>query len=253
MLYDWRNTTEEVGAAGPNLALLPVAATEQHGEHLPVGAKRLILDTIARRVGESLPGPVYLLPTLPYGTSASHDGTAGTVSLSWRTLAAVVRDLVESLLCQGMRKVVVFPGLGAAHVGAQPSENTILKTVVRQLNYDHPDLQAIWAQPFSKAAAELATIFETAELEVHAGEVITSVLLHLAPELVQGLGSGFAPAAGRDLLDAVPFAALCPDGVWGYPGLASAEKGARALESVVRCTVRYVTETFEQLARMRAL
>lgn len=252
MLYDWRNTTREVEAARPDLALLPVAATEQHGEHLPVGAKRLVLDAIARRVGEGLPGPVYLLPTLPYGTSGSHHGTAGTVSLSWRTLAAVVRDLVESLFCQGVRRVVVLPGLGAAHVGAQPSENTILKTVVRQLNYDHPDLQAIWAQPFSKAAAELATIFQTAELEVHAGEVITSILLHLAPELVQGPGSDFAPAARRDLLDVVPFAALCPDGVWGYPGLASAEKGAQALEAAVHGTVRYISETFEHLARMRA-
>ena len=248
MLYTWENTTQQVAAARCDLALLPVATMEQHGEHLPVGAKTLILDEVARRVGEALPGSVYLLPTLPYGSSGPHLGTPGTIHLRWETLNAVLRDLIESLLSQGIRRVAVLAGLGQATGGTVwPVDNSIVKSAVRQLNYDHPDLQAIWVQPLGTAREELLDIFRTAEQEVHAGEVVTSLLLHLHPEWVKGPGQDYVPDAGKSFLYYVPFATLCPDGVWGYPSLATAEKGGRALQAIVRGTVEHISTTFEHL------
>jgi len=251
MLLTAQNTTRELAAAHCDLALLPVAAMEQHGEHLPTGSKMLVLDAIARRVGEALPGAVYLLPTLPFGTSAIHAGTPGTVYLGWETLNAVLRDLIESLWAQGIRRVAVLAGLGQATSGTVfPWDNSIVKSAVRQLNYDHSDLQAIWVQPLGVARQELLGIFQTADRERHAGEVITSLLLHLHPEWVKGRGQDHVPATGQGFLYYVPFATLCPNGVWGYPGLATDEKGARALEAIVRGTVHYVTTTLEQLGQI---
>jgi len=252
MLYSWENTTRQVREAAPAVALLPVAAMEPHGDHLPVGSKVIILDVIARLLAEQLPDAVYLLPTLPMGTSDLHMGSSGAIALSWQTMTAAVRDLVESLLCQGIHRVVVLPGLGLASAGrVRPSENYVIKTAVRQLNYDHPDLQAIWVQPLSVAAEQLKAIFETAEAEVQAGEVVTSLMLHLAPGLVKPQATDNVPGAPRQYLDYARFEAICPEGVWGYPSKASAEKGARALDAAVHSTVSYVTNSFEHLARMK--
>jgi creatinine amidohydrolase len=252
MLCDWESTTRDVAALRPELAVIPFAASEQHGAHLPVGAKVLVLDAIARRVAQKLPGSVYLLPTVPAGASDLHRGTPGTVSLGWQTLAAVLRDLIDALLRQGIRKVVVFAGLGDASAGrVRPSENQILKTAVRQLNYDHPELRAVWLQPFSVAATDLTAIFEHAPQDLHAGEVMTSIMLHLAPDLVKGRGKDYVPGPGRSMLDYVSFTRLCPAGVWGYPTLATAEKGVRALEAVVDKTASAVVQTFDEIGQLR--
>ncbi len=252
MLLDYRNTTFEVRDASPEIAVLPIGSTEQCGDHLPIGSTTFILDAVARRVAESLQGRVYLLPAMPLGSSGLHRGTAGTIALEWQTLMQVVTDLVESLLSQDIRKVAVINGLGGANeTTVIPRENYIVKTAVRQLNYDHPDLDAIWVQPFTAAGGELKEILESAEVDVHAGELATSVMLHLAPETVKHGAIDHLPEVNKEYMDFVAFRSLCPGGVWGSPSLASAEKGERAFEAAVQGTVRYIEESFAHLATMK--
>jgi creatinine amidohydrolase len=155
-------------------------------------------------------------------------------------------------VAQGIRKVVVIVGLGGANeTTVRPRENYIVKTAVRQLNYDIPELDAIWVQPFTVAGPSLKDILETATEDVHAGELATSVMLHLAPEAVKGMGCDHLPDISKDFLDFVAFDRICPDGVWGYPSKASAEKGARAMEAAVEATVAYIQESFAHLASMK--
>lgn len=252
MLLDYRNTTFEVRDARPEIAVLPIGSTEQCGDHLSIGSTTFILDEVARRVAESLPGRVYLLPAMPLGSSGLHRGTAGTIALEWQTLMQVVSDLVVSLLSQDIRKVAVINGLGGANeTTVIPRENYIVKTAVRQLNYDHPELDAIWVQPFTAAAGELSNILGSAGADVHAGELATSLMLHLAPETVKGPGADHVPEASKEYLDFVTFQSLCPSGVWGKPSLASAEKGEAALDAAVLGTVRYIEESFAHLATMK--
>jgi len=252
MLLDYQNTTFEVRDAKPDIAVLPIGSTERCGDHLPVGATTLILDALARRVAERLRGTVYLLPTLPLGCSDLHRGQPGTVSLEWDTLMEVVRDLVESLIAQGIHRVAVLVGLGGANESTvRPRENYIVKTAVRQLNYDHPELDAIWVQPFTVAGRDLREILDSADLDVHAGELATSLMLHLDRGSVKGRGTDHLPEVGKEYLDFVAFDRLCPGGVWGRPSLASAEKGERALDAAVRRTVEYIEESFAHLATMK--
>jgi creatinine amidohydrolase len=252
MLLDYQNTTFEVKDAKPDMAVLPIGSTEQCGGHLPIGATTLILDVLARRVAENLRGTVYLLPTMPLGTSGLHRGTAGTIALEWSTLMQVVYDLVESLVRQDIRKVAVLNGLGGANeTTVIPRENYIVKTAVRQLNYDFPRLDAIWVQPFTVAGDVLSSILGSAGTDVHAGELATSLMLHLRPDAVKGSRVDHVPELGKEYLDFVAFQKLSPHGVWGKPSLASAEKGRQALEIAVQRTVAYIEDSFAHLATMK--
>ena len=252
MVLDYQNTSYQVRDAKPDIAVLPIGATERCGEHLPVGTMTIILDALARRVAEQMSSTAYLLPTMPLGTSDIHQGAAGTISLEWSTLMRVVYDLVESLFVQGIRRVVVIVGLGGANEStALPKENYVVKVAVRQLNYDYPELDAIWVQPFTVAGRELAQILDAPGQDVHAGELVTSLMLHLAPDAVKGRGADHLPGVSKEYLDYVAFERLCPGGVWGRPSLASADKGERALHLAVERTVAYVEESFAHLAAMK--
>lgn len=252
MLFDYQNTFSELRDAKPTIAILPIGATEQEGDHLPVGASTLILETLSRQIAEGLDETVYLLPVMPFGTSGSFLGSAGTISLGWSTLMDVIKDLVESLALQGITRIVVIDSLGGATGGmTRPHENFIVKTAVRQMNYDHPNIDVLWVQPFTAAAAELQGLLSDPRNDVHAGELTTSLLMHLAPELVQPGAVDYMPAIGKTALDWVPFGALCPDGVWGQPSHASADKGKRAIEAAVKHTLAYIQESFEYLRRAK--
>ena len=249
MLYDYQSTTIEVRDGRPGVAILPVGVMEQEGDHLPVGAVTLVLEAVSRRVAEALPESVYLLPVLPFGTSASHLDIAGTISLSWSTMMDVVTDVVEALLAQGFRRVVVINGLGGPNeFMTRPRQNYIVKTAVRQLNYAHPEADILWVQPFTAARQDLERILTAPAEDMHAGELITSLLLHLAPALVQGKGKDFVPQADRSFLDYVRFRDVSPSGVWGRPGLATADKGLQAIDAAARATVEYIHKSFKYLA-----
>lgn len=252
-LYDWHSTSWDLRAHPPDLAILSVGAVEQFGPYLPIGTQNIILEAIARRVGERLAGNVYLLPTWPLGESIQHRGFAGTVALSWRVLMAVVTDLVGSLYACGLRRVVVLTGLGGAACSTVvPRENAIVKTAVRQLNYDHPQLDAIWAQPLTVARPPLSALCSTAADDVHAGEIVTSLMLYLHPDLVrEAREDHIPPRRATQYVDALPFRALCPKGVWGRPSLASAELGARILQAAVDGTVSYIEESLAELGRLK--
>jgi len=251
-MLTWQNSAWDFKAAPPEVAVVPLACFEPHGPHLPVGTDAIIMTEIARRVAECLAAPVFLLPTWPLGTSGHHAGQPGAVYLGFETLWAVVRDMVTSLYEHGIHRVAVLNNHGSALTSTtRPLGNFIVKTAVRQLNYETPGLTAIWVQPFAAAGTALAALFPSARDEVHAGAVETSILMHLAPGLVGPLPPDHIPALSATYLDFMPFHKLAPAGVWGRPGEASAEKGARALEIVVDTTVEYIERTFGRLALLK--
>jgi creatinine amidohydrolase len=246
--FDIQASTFTLRDHRPTIGILPIASLEQHGPHLPVATDCIIVEEIARRVAAEMDS-VYLLPVLPFGSSVAHLGTAGTVGLMWPTLMHVVRDIVESLLAQGIRKIAVINNLGEISGNTvQPRGNFIVKTAVRQLNYAHSDLDALWVQPLAAAAPELAAIFESGSDDVQAGEVETSLMLAMRPDLVRSRAQDHVPTVSRQYADWAPFGRSAPDGVWGRPGLASRTKGEQALDIAVRATVRYITASFASLA-----
>ena len=146
--------------------------------------------------------------------------------------------------------VIAGPGLAAGNT-VVPFGNFIAKAAVRQLNHEHPALDAIWVQPLAAASRDLGRIFECAADDVHAGEVETSLMLALCPDAVGEGAADHVPHATRDMLDLVPLAALAPGGVWGRPSLATRAKGDAALTAAAEATAAYIRETLASLAEMK--
>lgn len=242
------NTAWDFKDCPPEVALLPLVCMEPHGPHLPIGTDGLIMSAIARGVAERMSRSTYLLPVWPLGTSGAHLGQPGCVSLEYQTLWAVVRDVALSLHAHQIRHVVVLNNHGSPlTTTTRPQGNAVVKTAVRQLNYETQGLSAIWVQPFAAARAAFFEIFAAAESDLHAGEIETSLMLHLAPDLVRAGAPDSVPASPPGYLDAIPFQRLSPAGVWGRASLASAKKGGVAFAAAVGATVDYIEQTFAAL------
>lgn len=114
-------TTEDFAHCvdGKSVAVLPIAATEQHGPHLPVGVDsylgRVLVEETIRRLPEDL--PVTFLPLQPVGKSTEHEDYPGTLSLSAETALRLWMEIGESVHRTGVKKLVIFNAHGG-NVGA---------------------------------------------------------------------------------------------------------------------------------------
>ena len=109
--WDLMTSTElgEMVAAGMDLALFPVGATEQHGPHLATGTDTISPEEIAWRVSERT--NVVVLPALPYGLSLGHrDQWPGTLSLHPQTMAQVMVELGRWVVASGFTKLIFLSG-----------------------------------------------------------------------------------------------------------------------------------------------
>ncbi|HSM66030.1 MAG TPA: creatininase family protein [Ilumatobacteraceae bacterium] len=163
---------------GPSSILVqPLGAVEQHGPHLPFNTDLLIAERVATaavdRVGEEL--DVWILPPLAYTKSNEHAWSAGTIWLSATTLLAVLDDIGRCVAATGARKLVFFNGHGgnSALVGVANREIRLAHGLMTFLA--HPGVPP--DQGGASAAGELG-------MGIHGGVDETSLMLHLAPELV---------------------------------------------------------------------
>jgi creatinine amidohydrolase len=212
------------------LLVLPTAAIEQHGHHLPLATDTLINNLLLGKALERIAAelPIYALPPICYGKSNEHLGFAGTLSVSAQTFLAVVRDLGASIAASGFTKVVLYNTHGG---------NTSLVDVLAR------DLRAEFGlRTFSLFGSPGASFEGVSQQErtygFHAGEIETAYLLHAAPELVHrdAYTANYIARVDRPELlkpegSSANFAWLtrdiAPSGVLGDPSAATAEKGAR--------------------------
>ena len=169
------------GLAAQTIAVLPVAATEQHGPHLPLSVDAALLQGVIDAALPLLPAelPVLLLPPQNIGLSTEHTAFAGTLTLSPTTLIALWTELGECVARAGIQKLLLLNGHGG--------QVSVMDIVARELRQRCGLLvySASWfSLPLPDAVAGQFSA-EEHRFGIHAGEIETSMMLHLAPQTVQ--------------------------------------------------------------------
>jgi creatinine amidohydrolase len=215
----------------------PFGAVEQHGPHLPLGTDGLFADRVLDAVLEQLPeqSPVVRLPLQALGFSPEHRGFAGTLSIPAALILELVQEVGRGLSETGFQRLVLFNGHGG-QIG-------LLQVAARQLRDAVPGLAVLPCFLWSGPEQVWNLIAEPERSHgLHAGLAETSLMLHLAPDLVgperpvDGL-AGTAIPEGWSLEGEVPCAWITSDvsasGVIGDARAANARLGGELFEGLV--------------------
>jgi len=159
------------------IAVLPVAAIEQHGPHLPVAVDTCIVEGIVERVVELAPEslPVTFLPTQAIGKSNEHARYPGTLTFSAETLIRTWMEIGHCVAAAGVRKLILFNGHGG--------QLSVMDIVSRDLREAH-EMMVVCCSWFALGIPE--GLYDAHEVEhgIHAGGMETSMMLALMPERV---------------------------------------------------------------------
>jgi creatinine amidohydrolase len=232
-------TWKTVDATPYDVAVLPWGATEAHNYHLPYATDNIQCDALAaeaaRRAWEQ-GTKVVVLPCVPFGVNTGQLDIKLCLNMNPSTQAAVLADLVHALEVQGIYKLVIFNGHGGNDFRQmirelQPRTRVFLSLINW---YKLGDKRAIFSAPGD-----------------HADELETSVMMHVAPELVRPLseaGNGrerrWAIAGIREGWAWAPrrWTQVSADTGTGNPAQASAAKGERYAELVASMVAQFLTE-----------
>jgi creatinine amidohydrolase len=247
----WADYTARDFAALPHdrlIAVLPVGAVEQHGPHLPLSVDQAILDGVLAAAIPLMPGdlPALILPTLPVGKSDEHAAYPGTLTFSAATLMAMWSEIGDSVARAGVRKLVILNSHGG--------QIAPMDIVARDLRLRHGML-VVAANWFAMGMPDGLFTAEEMRFGIHAGDMETSVMRALHPDLVQmGHARDFRPlvadmAATNRHLGLTPAGKLAwaaqdlhPAGAAGNAALATVEKGRAVIDHAARQVVTLLQE-----------
>lgn len=218
--------------------VIPVAALEQHGQHLPVFTDSLLLGEIVRRVSQTLERQVLFAPLMWLGNSDHHLDYPGTLSARPRHYLDLLNNLLEDFLTHGFRRIVLLNGHGG---NITPGKQAVFET--RQRHRQRTDLLLLFAT-YWDFARPWETRHDLVQRQMgHACEWETSMLLRLCPHLVADIsrlqtvdfGFAFEPAyRGWITKDRTQ------PGHIGSPQQATADKGEHLLQEFSQGVIRFL-------------
>jgi len=162
------------------IVLFPIGSVEQHGWHMPVGTDYLMADAISKELAtrETAGFEALLFPTLQFGLNAEHTGFCGTVTFPAKLLLEILEQQVRVMLDHGFRYF--------AFLNTHGGNTGMLEIFVREFKAAHPDCHMTSFQYFTHGFFDAlrAYIDNPIGVDVHAGELETSMIQYLFPELV---------------------------------------------------------------------
>ncbi|MEM1385755.1 MAG: creatininase family protein [Pseudomonadota bacterium] len=223
--------------------ILPIAAIEQHGPHLPVMTDTCLGTEIAHRAARiAYPTrPVVVTPPVWSGLSEHHMAFGGTLSISHATFRALLSDLIACLVRLGFRDVLIANSHGGNILA--------MKGLVEELSATTPATLVAMSYP-DEAGPEFNAVLEGQETIQHACEAETSMMLAVVPDLVDRTDlPGLRNARPRDMYATGrgsyrwrPIHQTSGNGINGDPTLSSPEKGERLLTLAAEGMAALVTD-----------
>lgn len=225
------STWEEIRSSRFEVAILPWGATEAHNRHLPYGTDIIESESVATRAAElawNRGTRVLVLPCVPFGVNTGQREVPFCLNMMPSTQTAVIRDLLPSLQDHGIRKLVILNGHGGND----------FRQIIRELQ---PSTGIVLAQVNWYQVVPAAGFF--VEPGDHAGELETSLMLHLSPTFVRPLESAGPGKARTHRVAAFregwawmprPWVKVTDDTGVGNPSESTARKGAAYFEAVTQ-------------------
>lgn len=222
-----------------DVAVLPWGATEAHNLHLPYGTDNYETEHIAAeaaRLAWDAGARVMVLPLLPFGVQGGQLDIPFCVNVFPSTQAAVLGDIARSLEGQGISKLVILNGHGGND----------FRPIIRELQ---PSIGIFLCVASWYQVVEAGDYFE--DLGDHAGEMETSMMLHLAPELVRPLSEAGEGKERRHRIAAFregwawaprQWTKVSTDTGIGNPAAANRQKGERYTSAVVERLSRFLID-----------
>jgi creatinine amidohydrolase len=235
--------------------IVPLGSLEEHGPHDPVGCCYILANESARLVGVKTGVPV--TPTIPFGVSKGFENFPGTVTVRSETLKELVRDVSRNLIRHGFRRIIFFSAHGAGNLSA-------LSEVSEELREETGALFAvlhIWGliNQISPGVTPSPKV-----RGAHGGEPVASVMLYLAPDLVdmkkaewkplkqpleEMISESYSTHEFKKLKVTIPLYTeeVAENGVMGDPTKASKEWGEKLFNAVTE----YLIDFVEHFKKMR--
>lgn len=222
------------------VAVLPWGACEAHNYHLPYGTDIIEANEIAAesaRIAWEQGAKVIVLPTIPFGVNTGQFDVTLDINMNPSTQLAVLRDIVQVLNRQEIYKLIILNSHGGND----------FKTMIRELGLEFPKMFLSSCTWFH--AVDQKQFFENKD--DHAGEMETSVILHLRPEFVKPLSEAGDGASKKFRMTAIREGWAWAERKWlqvtqdtgvGDPRKATAEKGKAYFETVTKKVATYFNE-----------
>ena len=216
--------------------ILPLGSLESHGSHLPFGTDALTAYLVALDIAAKLPKTA-VLPPVNYGVSEHYKNFPFTVTLGFETQICVIRDILESVHREGIRKVFIMNG----HDG----NIAPIEVASRSAKVAHPDFRIVSLDAWWMMVGDALPpgFFEVWNGLGHGGEGETSICLELFPELCDlSKAAGVVPNLPKYLDVKWTFDELTNTGATGDPTKASAAKGKKMREVLVDTMVKALSD-----------
>jgi len=222
------------------VAILPIASFEQHGPHLPLLTDTIEATGIVDRLDAKIGGRVVCLPTQWLGFSLHHMRFGGSLTATSQTHIGIIVETVDGLVQAGFGRILILNGHGGNRAD--------MRVAQQDLKRMHPDVFVWGASWWEVAGSRLDAIKEAGPTgSGHAGEMETSLMLALRPDLIltdRLQADGFDPESEyRDHVTRfLRIDEQSERGNYGDPTAASAEKGERMLSAVVDSLVEVIDD-----------
>ena len=237
------------------IAVLPVAAIEQHGPHLPLNVDATLVEGVIAAALPQLPAdlPVLFLPTQAVGLSPEHAAFAGTLTLKAETVIRLWTELAESVAATGVKKMVLLN----SHGGQVGLLDVVARDLRARLGLLVYSVNWFNLPLLDDRGASVSGLFSAEEhrFGIHAGEIETSMMLALKPDQVDMTKAQNFRSTAQDRAENFPIlgdgksAKLAwqmqdynPHGAVGNAAAATAEKGQAVLNAAGRSLAKLLAE-----------